>query len=119
VAVANESDLAYCAEVLEGMARRVLGEQMGDAAQRYEQLLRSERLMFDVDEVPRVYLSAAESWTDCTIRYLVPVRSRRRWSSALILESSRELARPEHQRRIIAVYPRREIRVHERWPSST
>jgi len=109
VGVANESDLGYCAEVLEATARRVLGGQMEEPAQRYEQLLKSERLTFGVDEVPRVYLSTTESWTDCTIRYLVPVRSRRRWSSELILEISRELAKPEHQNRIQSVYPRREV----------
>lgn len=75
------------------------------------QLLKAERLDFGVDEVPRVYVSAAESWTDCTIRYLVPVRSRRRWSSALLVAITRELATPEHQRRVIPAYPRREIAV--------
>lgn len=90
---------------------------MVQAAQRYEQLLRAERLMFDVDEVPRVYLSSAESWTDCTLRYLVPVRTRRLWSSTLLLEISREIARPEHKGRIIPVYPRREVVVRNEWPT--
>ena len=116
ISVANESDLGYCAEVLERTARRVLGDRMTEAANRYEELLRRERLMFDVDEVPRVYLSDAESWTDCTIRYLVPVRSRRHWSSALRLEISRELLAPEHQSRILPVYPRTEVRLREEWP---
>lgn len=110
--VANESDLGYCTEVLEATARRVLGERMTEAAREYDQLLRAERLMFDVEEVPRVYLSTADSWTDCTLRYLVPVRSRRLWSSKLILEIQRELKNPEHQGRIITVYPRTEIFLH-------
>ena len=113
--VANESDLAYAARALEDTARRVLGDQMVQAAAQYETLLRSEHLMFDVDEVPRVYLSAEDSWTDCTLRYVVPVRSRRRWSSALILAISQELAKPEHADRIRAVYPRREVLVRRTW----
>jgi small conductance mechanosensitive channel len=109
IGVANESDLAYCIQVIESTARRVIGDQMEDAAQQYEELLRSHRLAFDVDEVPKVYLSAAESWTDCTLRYLVPVRTRRGWASTLTLEVSRELAKPEHAPRIIPSYPRREV----------
>jgi small conductance mechanosensitive channel len=113
--VANESDLGYAAGVLEAMTRRVLGDQMEEAAQRYDELLRAERLTFDVEELPRVYLSAADSWTNCTIRYLVPVRARRAWASMLVLEASRELAKPEHAGRIKPVYPRTEVRVRGRW----
>lgn len=115
VSVANESDLAYCAEVLEATARRVLGPQMAKAAEQYEQLLRDAHLLFDVDEIPRVYLSPSDSWTDCTVRYVVPVRSRRLWASSLVLEFSRELARPEHQGRIISVYRRTEVVVRKDW----
>lgn len=118
VAVANESDLEYSREVLSGVARHVLGEQMERAAQQYDQLLKAARLAFEVEEVPYVYLSMAESWTDCTIRYLVPVRSRRRWGTALTLAVSRELKQPAHQGRIIGVYPRREIVTREQWPNS-
>jgi small-conductance mechanosensitive channel len=109
IGVANESDLAYCIQVIESTARRVIGDQMEDAAQQYERLLRSHRLGFDVDETPKVYLSAADSWTDCTLRYLVPVRTRRGWASTLTLEVSRELAKPEHATRIVPSYPRREV----------
>jgi small-conductance mechanosensitive channel len=116
--VANESDLPYCAEVFEGVARATLGDRMEGPIKQYESLLRSERLLFEVEEVPRVYLSTADSWTDCTIRYLVPVRSRRHWSSALILAVSRELARPEHRDRILTVYPRREVTVRDAWPAA-
>lgn len=115
--VANESDLGYAAKVIEETARQLMGDEMQDAVQRYERLLRAERLDFSVEEVPRVYLSGEESWTDCTLRYLVPVRSRRHWSSLLTLEISRALARPEHAGRILPVYTRREIRVHEEWPA--
>jgi small-conductance mechanosensitive channel len=118
VAVANESDLGYVAQVLETIARRVLGDTMASAARQYEDLLRRERLAFDVDDVPRVYLSAAESWTDCTLRYLVPVRSRRRWSSDLCLAISRELHRSDHEARIQGVYPRREVMLRQHWALS-
>ena len=114
VSVANESDLGYCMEVIDRTARRVIGDQMEDAVQEYERLLRSQRLSFAVDEVPRVYVSSAESWFDCTLRYLVPVRTRRSWASTLTLEISRELAKPEHAGRILTGYPRRELFVREK-----
>ena len=116
ISVANESDLVYASRVLHQTARRILGESMATAAQQYQALLAEEHLAFDVEELPQVYLSSADSWTDCTIRYLVPVRTRRRWSSTLILEIAVELARPEHAARIISVYPRTEVKVTGRWP---
>ena len=116
IGVANESDLRYTARVLEDVARGVLGPEMAAAAERYQALLQRERLAFEVDEIPRVYFTLADSWTTCTIRYLVPVRTRRRWASALILAVSEAIARPDHRLRIIAVYPRTEVLLHERWP---
>jgi small conductance mechanosensitive channel len=116
--IANESDLGYAVDVLEATARRLLGDEMQDAVQRYDRLLRAERLDFVVEEVPRVYLSSEDSWTDCTIRYLVPVRARRHWSSLLTLEISRELAQPAHAGRILPVYPRTEITMHRAWPTA-
>jgi small conductance mechanosensitive channel len=114
--VANESDLQYTKDVLETAARRLLGEEMVLAAQRYQELLAAERLAFDVDEVPHVYFSLADSWTDCTVRYLVPVRTRRRWSSALVLALSQEINKPEHRDRILPVYPRTELVLRRQWP---
>jgi small conductance mechanosensitive channel len=116
VNVADESDLDYCVAVLQATAQTVFGDEMAEAASRYEQLLRAERLTFEVDDVPRVYLSGTDSWTVCTIRYLVAVRARRRWSSALTLALSRELRRPEHHGRIFPVYPRSEVRIGAEWP---
>jgi small conductance mechanosensitive channel len=113
--VANESDLPYTMRVIEEAAREVLGDEMATAAQRYEDLLRAERLAFDVDEVPRVFLSMADSWTDCTLRYLVPVRARRRYASALVLACNQAMARPEHAGRVLPVYPRTEVVLRERW----
>ena len=88
---------------------------MAAAAERYQAILAAEGLDFGVEEVPRVYFSLAESWTDCTIRFLIPVRSRRRWSSAVVLAAAQELSRPEHKGRILPVYPRREITVRKDW----
>ena len=116
ISVANESDLAYTSHVLHDTARRVLGDSMAEAVQRYQQLLAAERLAYEVEELPQVYLSPADSWTDCTIRYLVPVRSRRRWSSTLVLEVAREFERSEHRGRILPVYPRTEVKVQSEWP---
>lgn len=116
--VANESDLAYAVDVLETTARRLLGDEMQEAVQRYDRLLRAERLDFAVEEVPRVYLSGEDSWTDCTIRYLVPVRARLHWSSLLTLEISRELAQLAHAGRILPVYPRTELTMYRAWPTA-
>jgi small conductance mechanosensitive channel len=116
IPVANESDLAYAARAVQERARTVLGPEMADAAQQYQQVLLREGLTFDVEEVPRVYVSLAESWTDLTVRYVVPVRTRRHWSSALIVALSEEVARPEHTGRIHAMYPRSEVRLRRQWP---
>jgi small-conductance mechanosensitive channel len=113
--VANESDLAYTAQVLERVARDLLGAEMAPAADRYQQLLATARLDFGVDEVPKVYLSLADSWTECTIRYLVPVRTRRAWESQLVLAATAEMSKPEHAQRIRPVYPRREVVVRQAW----
>lgn len=116
--IANESDLAYAAEIIERTATAALGEQMADAAQRYEALLEAERLQFEVDAVPRVYLSLADAWTNCTLRYLVPVRTRRRWASTLVLEVTRALSLPVHAGRIISAYPRTEAVVLPSWQAA-
>lgn len=111
VGVSNDSDLPYTLEVLEAVAKRVVGPAMAAPAQRYEQLLERARLAFDVPTEPKVFLHAAESWTDFTIRYLVPARERRRWSSELVLATSVETAKPEHRDRIRTGYPRRTVEV--------
>lgn len=115
MAVTNESDLPYAVEVISAAARTVLGPQMAVAAEQYQELLARARIAFDVEELPTVYVSHGASWTNCTVRYLVPARQRRRWSSELVLTLSRELARPEHAGRIISAYPRQELRMVERW----
>lgn len=106
VAIANESDLAHATEAVRRVADRVVGEAMQSAAREYAQLLERERLAHEVATRPEVYLAPAESWTNLTVRYLVPARERRRWSSRLFVEIVAELGRGENLRRIPTGYPR-------------
>lgn len=115
IGVANESDLAYTLRVFQETADRTLGEMMREPVEQYRQLLKQERLAFDVDEEPSVFLSAADAWTNCTIRYLVPARARRRWATNLLLAITNETQKPEHKGRIIGAYPRTEVRVRGSW----
>lgn len=115
VGVTNESDLRYTVEVMERTAAAVIGDQMAEAAGQYRSLLERAQLAFDVDAEPRVFLALEDAWTDCTLRYLVGARARRRWSTALILALNAELAKPEHKGRIIGSYPRTEVRLKEDW----
>lgn len=41
-----------------------------------------------MDEKPKVFITLTDSWVDCTVRYLVPARARRRWSSDLAVALS-------------------------------
>jgi hypothetical protein len=72
-------------------------------------VLERQRLAYDVDDQPQVYLALTDAFTNCTVRYLVPVQQRRRWSTELILAISRELERPEHRGRIVPGYPRTQV----------
>ena len=114
--VANESDLPYAVRVIQETARKTLGQEMADATHRYQQLLEREGLHFEVEELPRVYLELADSWTECTVRYVVPVRTRRHWSSTLILAVAEALAQPEHRDRILPAYPRTDVTLRGRVP---
>jgi small conductance mechanosensitive channel len=115
--VANESDLAYAVRVLQQRAKAVLGEEMAAAATEYQRVLRREGLTFEVEELPRAFVSLADSWTDLTVRYLVPIRTRRHWASTLIVALSEEISKPEHAGRILPVYPRTEITLRRDWPA--
>lgn len=103
--VANESDLRYTVEVSRRAADQVVGRMMEDPAAQYGRLLERRRLAYGVEQQPQVYLSLADAWTNCTVRYLVPLRERRRWSTELLIALSSELARSEHKGRIVAGYP--------------
>lgn len=113
--VANESDLAYTMNVLQQAAARVLGEEMQAAAAQYDDLLTKAGLAFDIAEEPQVFISLADAWTDCTVRYLVHARRRRRWSTRLLVELTAEVAKPIHQGKIIAGYPRTEVKLTRTW----
>ena len=86
---------------------------MAEATDRYQQLLKRQGINFDVEELPRVYLSQVDSWTNCTVRYVVPVRTRRHWSSTLILAIVEETSKPEHRGKILPAYPRRDVTMIE------
>lgn len=115
ISITNESDLPYAMTVFGEVARRVIGEQMSGPAEQYQQLLTRARLAFDIAGEPQVFVSLAEAWTDCTVRYLVAARERRRWSTALIVALTAEAGRDEHRGRIISAYPRTEVRLREEW----
>ncbi|HSJ08241.1 MAG TPA: mechanosensitive ion channel domain-containing protein [Longimicrobiales bacterium] len=105
VGVTNESDLAYAMDLVAGVAGRIVGPAMAGPAARYRELLQREGLAFDIAEEPQVFLAQTDSWVDVTVRYLVPARERRRWSTALIRELSQEMARPENRERVTDAYP--------------
>jgi hypothetical protein len=56
---------------------------------------------------PQAFVSAADEWTNLTIRYLTPARSCRHLSSELLLAVNDELAKPEIHTRVFTSYPRR------------
>lgn len=113
IGIASESDLVYSMNVFEETARRVIGERMVNAAAEYEALLARARLAFDIAGEPQVFVSLAESWTDCTIRYLVHARERRRWSTALIVALSAETAREKHAGKIIPASPQTQVTIRQ------
>ncbi len=107
--VADESDLGYTVDIARAIADEVVGDMMREPIANYRDLLERQRLAYDIDDRPQVYLSPADAFTNCTVRYLVPVHQRRRWSTELILAISRELERPEHRDRIVPGYPRTRV----------
>jgi small conductance mechanosensitive channel len=109
VAVANESDLGLGVRVLEETAQAELGDQMSGAAEEYARLLDRAGLAWDVAVRPQVFASAGESWTDLTIRYVVPAREMRKWASRLLLAVDRALAAPDVASRVFQAYPRRQM----------
>lgn len=111
VAITNESDLPYAIEVITGIATDLVGKPMEGAAAEYRELLRRRGLGYDIGTAPQVFVSPGEAWTNLTVRYLVPARERRGWSSKLLLAITAELAKPEHGDRIQAAYPRADVRI--------
>jgi small-conductance mechanosensitive channel len=109
VGVTNESDLPAAIEACRSVAEAVIGEYMSTAAAQYRALLERSHLAWNVGTVPEVYAAPAESWTDLTVRYLVPLRERRRWSSELYVALSAELSSPRHEGRIVPAYPQQRL----------
>lgn len=105
VGVDDRSDLVHTRQTLEATARAVLGGRMNEPADQYRRLLERARIAFDIPQDPQVYLTLEQGWTNMTIRYLVPVLQRRRWSSDLALAVSLEMAKPEHAGKIIPGVP--------------
>lgn len=105
IGIANESDLAYTIMTFQKVAEDLIGASMKPSAIEYQELLRGRGLNYHVDEKPQVYLSGAQSWTDCTIRYLVELRKRRTWSSQLYEQICSEMTKDEHAGKIMPAYP--------------
>ena len=109
VPVANESDLRYALDLLRRLALEVVGTDMAGPAHQDEALLRKARLEGAVADVPEVFVSLAESWTNISIRYLVHARQRRKWKSLLAERVMVELNQPAHAGHIIPVLPRQQV----------
>jgi hypothetical protein len=104
--VANESDLVYTRRVVAEIAREVVGPVMHGPARQYRELLERAGLHMDVAEEPEVYMAPTDAWMNVVVRYLVPARERRRWSSTMHQALARGMGAPEHRGRILAAYPR-------------
>ncbi|HUE77119.1 MAG TPA: mechanosensitive ion channel domain-containing protein [Longimicrobiales bacterium] len=109
VGVANESDLPTAMRVLQETAAELVGDRMRGAVEEYAAILERQRLAWDVSGEPEVYASPRESWTDLTIRYLVPAREVRRWSSRLLLATTAALEQEDVRDRVFAAYPRSQV----------
>ncbi len=111
VGVTNESDLRLALTVLHETATTLFGSAMSEPAHRYASLLTARGIEREVVEEPQVYVSAADAWTDLTIRYLVPARERRKWASELTMAVAESLARPEVAARVKGSYPTQRVSI--------
>ncbi len=111
IGVANESDVRLACRVCRDTAGKVLGQVMQAPAADYQALLMSKNLDFDIAVEPQVFVTAADEWTNLTIRYLIPARARRHWASELLLAVNDALAEPDNAARIFTSYPRRQVQV--------
>lgn len=107
--VANESDLRHALAVLEKTAGALLAEEMKLPVNTYRGIMARAGLHEPIATAPQVFAAPAESWTELSIRYLVPVRERRKWKSALALQVNEALGRPENAQRVFPAYPRRQV----------
>lgn len=109
VAVANESDIPLSMQVIEKVASGLLLEQMITPVKKYAKILKEARLDYSIKDKPEIFVSAQESWTDITVRYLVGARERRKWKSELNLRLIKEMGNPTYRGKIIPVYPRQQV----------
>lgn len=87
---------------------------MIEPARTWRLLLERQHLDHEISEHPEVYVSLAETWTNITVRYMVPARQRRRWASELILAVAEEISRETHTEKILSGYPRARIELTPR-----
>lgn len=113
IGVANDSDIAHAMKLLGDVAQRVVGDAMAGPAERYVAMLGKEGLHQEVSAAPQVYAAPTESWMDLTVRYLVPVRERRHWATALHLAIGEALAEPRTRERVFTSYPRTQVQMLE------
>jgi small-conductance mechanosensitive channel len=107
--VSNESDLRYAMEVIGKVADELMGSAMKVPAAEYERILHKAGLPQQVPSHPQLFLVSKDSWTEVVVRYLVPARERRKWKSDLLLRITEECNKPEHQQKIVPVYPRQQV----------
>ena len=110
VALAPETDLRFAMDTVREVADRIVGDAMAGAGERYAAVVRGKDL--DDEEVairPEVYISPSDSWTDLTVRYLVPARERRKWSTRLLLAIDEAIQAPETEGRIVPGLPRQVV----------
>lgn len=117
IGITNESDVPYAMEVFRKAAAQLMGEAMAAPVSVYRDLLREKRLDYDVAVEPQVFITPREAWTDLVVRYLVPARERRIWSTRLILVLNGAAASAEHAGRITPAYPRHQIQLIQAQPS--
>lgn len=108
VPIANESDLSLAMEVLQKVADGLLGPYMLQPAQDYAQILKRSNIHETIAEKPQLFVSATDSWTNITIRYLVGAKARRKWKSDLQMAVTKELNQPQYKKKIISAYVRQQ-----------
>ncbi|WKN33221.1 mechanosensitive ion channel [Porifericola rhodea] len=108
IPVANESDLPLSLEVIQNVANQLLGDYMHQPAKEYAATLKRANIEEEVAEKPQLFVSATDSWTNITIRYLVAAKTRRKWKSELQIAISKELNLDKYQKKIIPAYIRQQ-----------
>ncbi|MDF9800683.1 small-conductance mechanosensitive channel [Catalinimonas alkaloidigena] len=108
IPIANESDISLAMEVLQKVADGLLGAYMLQPAQDYAQILKKSNIHEAVAKKPQLFISATDSWTNITIRYLVGAKARRKWKSDLQMAVNKELSLTKYKKKIISAYVRQQ-----------